>query len=54
VAPTGPYLDAVETKETSGLEPSAREHNFYVSGVGQVLTADEETGLREELWDITP
>jgi hypothetical protein len=52
--PAGSFSNAVETEETSGLEPSALEHKFYVSGVGQVLTVDEETGQREELIGVTP
>jgi len=54
---TVPYLstdNAAETEETSGLEPSALEHKYYESGVGQLLTVDEETGQREELISVTP
>ncbi len=51
--PFGTYTgNALETEETSPLEPDANEHKFYVAGVGNVLTIDEETGEREELTNI--
>jgi hypothetical protein len=34
------------------LEPDALEDKFYASGVGNVLTVDEETGDRCELVQI--
>ena len=50
---TGPFTNALQTKEFSGLEPDAVENKYYVPGVGLVLTVDLETGDREELVSIT-
>jgi len=47
------YKKVLVTHEFSGLEPSANERKFYMPGVGNVLTIDDETGDRSELVRIT-
>jgi hypothetical protein len=51
--PYGPFDNCVKTEETTPLEPDALEHKFYATGVGLLLTVDEETGDRSELVKIT-
>jgi hypothetical protein len=51
--PFGKFHNALETKETSGLEPGAKENKFYVAGVGNVLVVDLVGGERDELLTIT-
>jgi hypothetical protein len=49
-APTGRYRDALLTKDTSTIEPTAAEHKFYAPGVGLVLTLQISGGAgRDEL-----
>ena len=45
----GSFSNVLKTLETTPVEPSARENKYYVSGIGNVLTVDLETGEREEL-----
>ncbi|MCC7294041.1 MAG: hypothetical protein IT449_18425 [Phycisphaerales bacterium] len=40
------------TEDYTPIEPDAREHKFYASGIGQVLTINLQTGARLELIDI--
>jgi hypothetical protein len=42
------------THETSGLEPDASEDKYYVTGIGQILEVDRESGARNELVEYTP
>ena len=49
-APTGRYRNALLTKDTSTIEPTAAEHKFYAPGVGLVLTLQISGGAgRDEL-----
>jgi len=50
--PYGSGDHALETDETTPLEPSVLEHKFYLSGVGLVSTVDANTGEIEELIKI--
>jgi hypothetical protein len=47
--PFGSFDGALETKDTTPLEPKVLEHKFYAKGVGPVLTIDAAGGGREEL-----
>jgi hypothetical protein len=52
--PAGSYSGAVETKETTPLEPTALENKYYARGVGPVLTVDVHGGgVRDELVRFT-
>ena len=42
--PYGNFANALQTKETTPLEPSLVENKFYAAGVGQVLTFKPATG----------
>jgi len=42
--PAGTFHHCLETEEVTGLEPGAREHKFYASGIGNVQTIDLVTG----------
>jgi len=48
-APYGSGDHALETDETTPLEPDVLEHKFYLSGVGLVSTVDANSGEVEEL-----
>jgi hypothetical protein len=50
--PFGPFTNCLETKEWSRLERGVVEHKFYASGIGEVLTIDEND-VRSELVDFT-
>ncbi len=50
--PYGSFQHCLRSEETTPLEPDALEDKFYASGVGNVLTVDEETGERCELVQI--
>ncbi len=50
--PAGEYSTCVKTFDGSALEPDAREHKTYASGVGVVLEEDDETGDRTELVEV--
>jgi hypothetical protein len=50
--PYGSFQHCLRSGETTPLEPDALETKFYASGVGNVLTVDEETGERCELVQI--
>jgi hypothetical protein len=50
--PYGSFQHCLRSEETTPLEPDALEDKFYASGVGNVLTVDEETGERDELIQI--
>jgi len=50
--PYGSFQHCLRSGETTPLEPDALETKFYASGVGNVLTVDEETGDRCELVQI--
>jgi len=55
VVPAGPYGGAVETRDTTPLEPQAVERKYYAPGVGAVLTVDVGAGgVRDELIRFTP
>ncbi len=45
--------EALETEESSALEPGVLEHKFYVSDVGFVLVVELDTGNRLELVSVT-
>lgn len=47
--PFGSFDGALETEDTTPLEPKVLEHKFYAKGVGAVLTVDVSGGGREEL-----
>jgi len=47
--PYGSGNHALETDETTPLEPSVLEHKFYLSGLGLASTVDANTGDVEEL-----
>jgi hypothetical protein len=50
VVPYGSFDDALQTKDTTPLEPDLVEHKFYALGVGPVLAvAVSNGGGREEL-----
>jgi hypothetical protein len=51
--PAGEFGDLVKTADTTPLEPDVLEHKYYASGVGLVLTIDQEAGGREELLSVT-
>jgi len=50
--PYGSFQHCLRSEETTPLEPEALEAKFYASGIGNVLTVDEETGERCELVQI--
>ena len=50
--PYGSFQHCLRSEETTPLEPDALEDKFYASGVGNVLTVDEDTGERCELVQI--
>jgi len=50
--PYGSFQHCLRSEETTPLEPEALEAKFYASGIGNVLTVDEETGGRCELVQI--
>jgi hypothetical protein len=41
------------TRDFTPLEPDVEEHKFYVSGIGQILEVDLESGARVELISFT-
>jgi hypothetical protein len=43
---------ALQTFDFTPLEPEAREHKYYVRGIGQVLTIDLVTGERTRLVSV--
>jgi hypothetical protein len=45
--------EALETEESSALEPGVLEHKFYVPDVGFVLVVELDTGNRLELVSVT-
>ena len=53
--PYGEFSDALQTEDTTPLEPDVVEHKFYVRGIGPVLAlkVKGDTG-REELLRHTP
>jgi hypothetical protein len=50
--PYGHFDQALTTRETSGLEPTASELKSYVKGIGFVLAVDQVTGEVEQLVKI--
>lgn len=50
--PYGTFMNCLDTRETTPLEPDLHEHKFYAAGVGNVLATDEDTGARTELIQI--
>jgi hypothetical protein len=53
--PFGSFRRALQTKDTTPLEPGLVEHKYYVRGVGPVLAvAVSSGGGREELVRFTP
>ena len=51
--PYGQFTDAVETEDTSPLEPGAVELKYYAKDTGLVLRTNEDGGGREELVTFT-
>ena len=51
--PFGSFTNCLKTDETTPLEPDAFENKFYVSGVGLVLSIDEENGEQLALLRVT-
>jgi hypothetical protein len=47
--PFGRFEKALETEDTTPLEPNVVEHKYYVEGVGPVLKTAASGGGREEL-----
>jgi hypothetical protein len=53
--PFGSFRGALQTKDTTPLEPGLVEHKYYVRGMGPVLAvAVSGGGGREELVRFTP
>ena len=50
--PYGSFDNALQTLETTALEPGAAEHKYYVKGVGFVLSVDQVTGEVEQLVSV--
>src|SRR5438132_10112333 len=50
----GLFPHCVKPKDTTPLEPHAREHKDYAAGVGNVLTVDVRTGDKIKLVKIHP
>jgi len=50
--PYGTFMNCLDTRETTPLEPDLHEHKFYAAGVGNVLATDEDTGARTELIQV--
>ena len=50
--PDGTFMNCLDTRETTPLEPDLHEHKFYALGVGDVLETDEDTGARTELIQV--
>lgn len=46
--------DCVVTHEFTPLEPDANEQKYYAPGIGNILTIDIESGIREELVGLIP
>jgi hypothetical protein len=51
--PFGRFNNALETEDTTPLEPDVVEHKFYAKGVGPVLKTAASGGGREELVSFT-
>jgi hypothetical protein len=51
--PFGGFEGALETEDTTPLEPDVVEHKFYAKGVGPVLKTSASGGGREELVSFT-
>jgi hypothetical protein len=51
--PFGSFENALETEDTTPLEPDVVEHKFYATGVGPVLKTTGSGGGREELVGFT-
>jgi hypothetical protein len=51
--PFGSFENALETEDTTPLEPDVVEHKFYVKGIGPVLKTSGSGGGREELVRFT-
>jgi hypothetical protein len=50
--PFGTFQHCLKSAETTPLEPGALEDKFYATDVGNVLTADQVSGERDELIQI--
>jgi hypothetical protein len=51
----GTFMNCVQTKDFSDLEPGVVENKFYAPGIGQILAVTVQGGDEtEELVDITP
>ena len=50
--PFGAYDDALQTEDTTPLQPDVLEHKYYAPGVGPILAIDIAGGGREELVDF--
>jgi hypothetical protein len=48
----GTYDNCLKTEDFSPLEPDHVENKFFAAGVGEILTIDTDTGVREELIDV--
>ena len=51
--PAGTFDNALETEDSTPLEPGLVERKFYAKGVGHVLRTTEDGGGREELITFT-
>jgi hypothetical protein len=52
--PFGTFDNALQTRETTPIEPDLLEFKYYVPGIGNVLVVNPATGEREELESFTP
>jgi hypothetical protein len=52
--PFGSFENALETEDTTPLEPDVAEHKYYARKVGPVLKTAKGGGGREELLSFTP
>jgi hypothetical protein len=50
--PYGRFDGALMMKDTTSLEPTVLEHEYYAAGVGPFLVLDMATGGREELISV--
>ena len=44
--------DCLVTRETTALEPDAKEKKFYKPGIGEIQTIDLETGEKTKLIEV--
>ena len=51
--PAGTFDNALQTADSSPLEPGLVEYKYYAKGVGHVLRTSQDGGGREELIRFT-